>query len=316
MFLSFTLCTLPFNLSPMHSLIEKSSKNIPESLNLQQLNKYLPTLFNVLLLVACSYTLAQLTWLLIPVEESRPSPITQQSANMVARQKSAQQQKIQQISNAHLFGRYQTKANKVITQNAPETRLNLVLKGVLAAVPMKNASAIIAMGRRGKEDIYGIGDRVSSATVREIHADHIILERAGRLETLRLPKDPKSAGFIKSGRSKSANFRSRPSTPGQVLSDIRRKIMKNPTSFGRYAIPIPYNENGKLRGYRLQPQKDRALFDQVGLDPKDIIININGISLNNPSNGLKALSALQKAKQVNITVLRNGNEIPLSFEIP
>jgi len=297
----------------MHSLIEKSSKNITESLDLQQLNKYLPAIFNVLLLIACSYTLAQLTWLLIPVDETQQAPISQRSANMAAIQKSAQQQKIQQISNAHLFGQYQEKVHKTIKQDAPETRLNLVLKGVLAAIPMDNASAIIAMGKRGKEDIYGIGDKVSSATVREIHADRVILERAGRFETLRLPKDPNSNGFIKSARP---SFRSRASTPGQVLGNIRQKIIKNPTSFGQYAIPIPYRENGKLRGYRLQPQKDRALFDQVGLDPKDIIISVNGVSLNNPANGLKALRALQKAKQVTITVLRNGTEIPLSFEIP
>jgi len=304
----------------MHSLIEKAPKNITKSLDIQKLNKYLPSIFNVVLIVACSYTLAQLTWLLIPVDESKQAPVSQKSTNTAARQKSAQQQKIQQISNSHLFGQYQAKASTTIKKTeAPETRLNLVLKGVLAAMPATNASAIIALGKKGKEDIYGIGDKVSSATLREIHADRVILERAGKFETLRLPKDANSDNLIKAAKSKIPDLYPRsaaPATPGRVLSNIRKKIMKNPTSFGEYAIPVPYNENGKLRGYRLRPQKNRALFDQVGLDPKDVVIAINGVSLDNPANGLKALRELQKAKQVNITVLRNGAEIPLSFEMP
>jgi general secretion pathway protein C len=310
----------------MHSLIEKAPKNIAHLLDIQKLNRYLPSIFNVVLIIACSYTLAQITWLLIPVDETSQAPVTQNLSKASGRQKSAQQQKIQQISNAHLFGQYQAVVTKVTKTDAPETRLNLILKGVLASVPMTNASAIIALGKRGKEDIFGIGDKVSSATVREIHADHVILERAGKLETLRLPKDKDD--LIKSAPSSRPNLYSksspkRPSsrilpesTPSQVLSDIRKKIMKNPTSFGQYAIPIPYNENGKLRGYRLKPQADRALFDQVGLQPNDVIVDINGISLNNPANGLKALGALQRAKRFEISVLRNGSVIPLSFEMP
>jgi len=295
----------------MNALINR----LPKSLDWQKINKSLPVLFNVLFILAISYTLAQLSWLLVPAEdESQTLPVNSSITHSVNRQ-SEQQIKIQQIPQAYLFGKYEAVINKAVKTFAPDTRLNLVLKGVLAASPMDKASAIIAMGKRGKENIYGIGDRVSSATVSEIYPDRIILERNGRFETLRLPKEFSSNTLIKTTGRGSSNA-SRATTPGQVLGEIRRKIIRNPTSFGQYAIPIPYNENGKLRGYRLQPQKDRALFDQVGLKPSDVVIGINGVKLNNPANGLKALRALQSAKQVNITVLRNGAEIPLSFEIP
>ena len=302
----------------MNAFVEKLPKEFLKSLNWQQLNKTLPTTFNVILIIACSYTLSQLTWLFVPTEEtSTQAPQSKRHVRNNTAQRE-QQQKIQSISDAHLFGRYQSKVSEPVKTDAPETRLNLELKGVLAAVPMANASAIIAMGKNGKEDIYGINDKVSSATIKEIHSDRVILGRGGRFETLRLPKDFGQNTLIKSSESTPPdNFTSStPSTPGEVLGDIRQKIMKNPTSFGEYAIPIPFNENGKLRGYRLQPQKDRALFDQVGLDPNDVVVAINGVTLDNPANGLKALRALQKAKHVNITVLRNGAEIPLSFDIP
>ena len=294
----------------MNTLAEK----IPQLSDWQGINKYLPSVFNIVLIIACSYTLSQLTWLLVPTEQAATAPATQTTRQTGQPGISPEQQRILQIPDAHLFGIYQSKTTAPVQADAPETRLNLTLKGVLAATPMSRASAIIAKGKNGKEDIYGVGDRVSSARIKEIHADRVILERAGRYETLRLPKDFSNNTLIKSASSSSAS--SRPSTPGGVLSDIRQKIIKNPTSFGKYAIPIPYNENGKLKGYRLQPQGDRSLFDAVGLQPDDVIVGINGVALNNPAKGLKALRKLQRAKQVDLTVLRNGAEIPLHFELP
>lgn len=281
------------------------------NLNPLWLSRLLPTALSILLIIACTYTLSQITWILIPGDDKSASSSTQTRSQ---RAKTLSTPDFSHISQAHLFGQYQQTDNKPATTDAPETRLNLVLKGVLAATPMKSAIAIISQGKNGKEDNYSPGDKVASATIKEIHADRVILERNGRLETLRMPKDS-SDSLIKSSPRNRARTSNR-SSPGQVLANIRKQILKNPTSFGQYAIPVPYNENGKLRGYRLQPQGDRSLFDTVGLDPQDVIVAVNGVKLNNPTSGLKALRSLQTAKQIDITVLRNGAELPLQFEIP
>lgn len=270
-----------------------------------------------MIILACAYSLSTLTWMLVPADHtSRQTPSIKGMQNQVSSQQSELQRKIQQIPQSHLFGNYESEAIEAPVQtDAPETRLNLMLKGLLAATPMQKASAIIALGKGGNEDIYGIGDRVSSATVKEIYADRVILENNGRFETLTLPKEFADTG-PEAVRLKRGPTAGNLDTPGGVLGDIRSKILKNPTSFGDYAIPIPYNENGKLKGYRLQPQGDRSLFDKVGLDPKDVIVELNGIKLNNPNRSLKALRKLQNAKSMDITVLRNGAELPLHFEIP
>ena len=88
----------------------------------------------------------------------------------------------------HLLGRYQPKMTAAASANAPDTQMNLILKGVLAG-GAKIAFAIIAQGQGGAEDFYGIGDQVSGAILREVHADRVILERNGRFETLRLPEE-------------------------------------------------------------------------------------------------------------------------------
>ena len=297
----------------MKSLAARLPKALnANQVNLAQLNKQLPAPAALFLIIACSYLLSQISWALIPDEASKTAPSPHMS--MANNTQKNTGNNYRHIANAHLFGEYQKASTSRIQKDAPETRLNLVLKGVLAATPMKLASAIIALGKNGKENIYGIGDKVSSATVKEIHPDRIILQRNGQLETLRMPIDS-GANIIRAtspGRPQSINR----SSPGRALSDIRRNILKNPTSFGKYAIPIPYKENGKLRGYRLKPQGDNSLFDTVGIEPSDVILAINGVSLSSPADGLKALRTLQKAKQVTLTVLRNGAELPLQFDIP
>jgi len=297
----------------MKTLAAKLPKALQaDNLNLSQTNKLLPPVITLLLIVACAYLLSQITWALIPGDASPSTP--PQRATIASTAKNTQTNNYRHIADAHLFGIFKQSTSTVAKQDAPETRLNLVLKGVLAATPMKLASAIISMGKNGKEDIYGIGDKVSSATVKEIYPDRVILQRSGRLETLRMPKEFNS-NLIKSTSSSRPGKIDR-SSPGSALSDIRKNILKNPTSFGKYAIPVPYKENGKLRGYRLKPQGDRSLFDTVGLEPSDVILAINGVELNNPAKGLKALRNLQRAKQINLTVLRNGAELPLQFDIP
>lgn len=279
-------------------------------------NRFLPALLTLLLVIGCSYLLSKITWALIPDNSSALSA-QKQRINPSAAQ--PQRTDYSHISQAHLFGIYQQSAAAPQTQDAPDTRLNLVLKGVLSADPMSKASVIISLGKNGKEDMYSIGDQVASATLKEIYADRVILQRSGQLETLRMP-DEFNDDFITSlpdsqlpdGNDAQIDT----SSPGAALSDIREEILKSPTSFGKYAIPVPYKENGRIVGYRLTPQGDRTLFDVVGLDPNDVIVAVNGVQLDDPAEGLKALRELQSASQVNITVLRNGAEIPLQFDIP
>ena len=297
----------------MKTLAAKFSKALnANQLNLAPLNKLLPAPIALLLIIACSYILAQISWSLIPGEPGETAPTSR--SGMTNNAQIITGNNYRHIADAHLFGEYQKAPSNNVTKDAPETRLNLVLKGVLAATPMKLASAIIAKGKNGKEDIYAIDDKVSSATVKEIHPDRVILLRSGQLETLRMPNDS-SADMLKANTSNRPQSIRR-SSPGRALSDIRKNILKNPTSFGKYAIPIPYKENGKLRGYRLKPQGDNSLFETVGIEPSDVILAINGVSLSSPTEGLKALRTLQKAKQVNLTILRNGAELPLQFDIP
>lgn len=299
----------------------------PLSLNLQndellkKLQRFMPSIISMILLIMASYTLAQITWQLL---EPAPSAVhSKQATENIPKNKSSNnefQQKLIELNNAHLFGLANAPVVKQASKDAPETTLNLVLRGIFSTQPMSLASAIISSGKRGEELTYGIGDSVpGNATIEEIYQTHVVLMRNGRLETLKLPEksigeitDNTQTGKASSGE-KSLNMNQ---APDRILGDIRRNIMKNPTSFGEYAIPVPVSKNGKLQGYRLRPQKKgRELFKQFGLERNDIVTQINGVALTDPVQGIAALRKLSSAQSINLTVLRNGAETPLQFNI-
>ena len=279
---------------------------------LQQLNQRLAALASILLIVACAWLLVEVTWLFFPQDDETTLPVQQQ--NRPLNNKQTQQNSFNRLTTANIFG----VSDKAVPQKqikVPETKLNLTLKGVLAAKPMARASAIIAKGKSGKEDIFSVGDKMPGGIlIKEIHPEYVVLERNGLLETLKLQKVSGVAGFARSNNSRSSSS-ARPSSPAAALKEIRTDILKNPTSFGDYALPVVVKQNGRQIGYRLQPQKKGELLAELGIQSSDVIIQINGVKLDKPQNGIIALRKLSTAKNLNIVVKRNGVETPLNISL-
>lgn len=290
-------------------MINTVSSLFAESARTQLAVQRLPEILSVLLIIGSTYTLANITWDLYPQNKSSAS-----TSSFVADAKHTQKpnssQLFRALSNAHLFGIASNKTQT--TTKAPITKLNLVLKGVLAAIPTSLATAIIARKKNGPEEIYAIGDRLpGNVTIKEIHADHVIIDRGGQLETLRLQKDRDIPGFSHTSRS----YVSPASSGIQSLKDIRNQIIRDPTSFAEYALPILVKEKGKQIGYRLDLQAKGGAFKKAGLKPTDVIIAINGIKLDTPKNSMRALRKIRTSTRLDLTIRRNGRDVKLNLRL-
>lgn len=281
---------------------------------LVQINQRAATAISVLLVVACAYLLVKITWLFFPQDDTSVLPMQHKVVSVNNNQK--QQAHFRQLTSANLFGIATTTSVQKSTA-APETRLNLKLKGVLAAKPMELASAIISQGRSGKEEIYSVGDKMPGGVkINEIHPEYVVLERNGKLETLKLEKIEDVAGFTSSPEPASKRpVGNNRGSPGAALNNIRNDILQNPASFGEYALPVVVKENGKQIGYRLRPQEKGDMLAELGLQGSDVITEINGVRLDNPQNGISALRKLSSANNINIMVKRNGAEVPLNITL-
>jgi len=59
-------------------------------------------------------------------------------------------------------------------------------------------------------------------------------------------------------------------------------------------------------GFRISPGRDRERFEAFGFQPGDVVVDINGTVLDDPSRGLQIFEALGESTQASVTVLREG----------
>lgn len=275
---------------------------------------------NMLLVVAIAYACASLTIQMLP--DSKRQTDGDQTASPIQRQNNDANNPLllgRQVSSAHLFG----EAGKQVEEKAPskpqiapETKLNLVLAGVFAYVPQEQAIAIISSGGRD-EEVYGIGDKIGNATLKAVYPDRVIIENRGREETLKLPDDvapialPRATTTASSGNANSQGPVELPSSPRA----LRDKLVKNPSMLGKIVSATPYQEGGKLVGYRLQPKQNAEILESQGIMANDVITRVNGIGLNSQKQGIRALRKLVKADNIELTVLRDGIEMPVMISL-
>jgi general secretion pathway protein C len=275
----------------------------------------LSKLVNVLLIIWLAWLAAKLTWLLVPAAGQTEQAVTAAPAPVKRQQPRIDEQ---QIAGWHLFGVADTEKpveKKAI--EAPETRLKLTLRGVFASEESTGGRAIVG-DPKGKEEHYAVGDPLpGGAKLSEIYPDRIILERNGRFETLRLPKERTQPQPGKQG-NRSARPAGSAGSSGKVAAfeKYRKEIKRNPSSFMNYVQATPHREGGKFVGFKLRPGRQPEAFNQLGLQSGDIVTAINGVQIDSPSSGMKAMRALGDGDSVNATLLRGGQETTLSLSLP
>jgi general secretion pathway protein C len=210
-----------------------------------------------------------------------------------------------------------TTAGETAPIDAPETRLNLVLRGVLSSDDPKEARAIIAEPN-GTENFFSVVAALpGGAELKEIYADRIILMRAGRHETLRLPRE-EMEGAINSRPEQGGVPGFAPvGDPSAVLGQYREQLAENPQALLDLARAVPAPApGGGIAGFRLFPGNKPALFAQLGLQPGDLVKEVNGLVMDNPMRGAELMQRLRESNQLDLRIERAGQEINLSVAIP
>ncbi len=292
------------------------------------LDKHLPVLVTLLLTLMLAQSLAMLTWELLPQPQLEDETSSVSFTRSTVRAGVAGQNQARQISQWHLFGQVQKSSPVAVAKvtDAPDTRLNLKLRGVLASSDPSLAMAIIADGK-GKEDAYALEAKLpGNAVLKEIYVDRVILEYRGRLEALRLPKEAITNGGLKPAQLnrggsrglKASAIRSvRNADTSALLRQYREAMINDPQSLMNLvsASPVVDKVTGKLKGYRIRPGKDRKLLRKFGLKNGDVVTAVNGVSLDNPIKALEIMRDLSTASSVSLDVERKGQMQSFSFQI-
>jgi general secretion pathway protein C len=297
----------------------------------ETLQKFLPILASALFAVLIAYVLVNLIWLFVDgpkqtvgIEVSLPPGANAQAS-------SRSEEFANHIQQQHLFGQADLSLQ---SEPARPTALNLKLLGILA-IGTEGGMAIIGSGNN--EQVYTVGDTVpGNVTLKAVYLNHVLLQSGSGLETLSLPEEdgayiefkaerigPHVGVFNQANQSipppdtvpsqdpaATAEASATAGAPAQNLREVRRDFIRNPASLAQYGQAEPVD-----KGYRLNFPQDNLIVQKLGLQNGDVVTSINGIPLDKPENGMRALRKLMKAREVQLTVIRDGQEQQLQSSL-
>jgi general secretion pathway protein C len=279
---------------------------------------------------------AKLTWSLIPQPQGDVNNRALQSSQSQSVSSNAKSTNMSSLINLNLFGDAQAQA--VVEQSqedvidVPETKLNLVLSGVVSSTEQSRGAAIIEY--RNTQSTYGIGDKIegTNVTLDEIYTDRVIIKNRLTRETLML----EGIDFDEANRNRNReisnerdNAQARVNTPqnntqspqelrerAQALRQVRQNLANEPASFADLISLSPHRANNELVGFRVSPGKDPALFNSVGLKNGDVVVQLNGLDLSNLQQAGEAITQLKEADTLQLEILRGSEFISLDLDIP
>ncbi|MBB3764904.1 type II secretion system protein N [Sphingomicrobium lutaoense] len=175
------------------------------------------------------------------------------------------------------------------------TSLDLELFGVTVNQGAGTGSAIIGFPD-GTQQSIAVGEEIlPGASLAEVGFNYIVIDRGGIRERLYLDE------------SQPADIAQPEMTPtaGPVGTEGR-----DPSR--AFAI-APRMRGGKITGVRLTPGPDRALFDETGLSPGDIVVEVNGTSIADTTDIEMLRRELKPGARINLTVERGAERLPIAI---
>ena len=276
--------------------------------------------FIVIMLLA-----AQITWKLVPTDSSvtawSPTPVNVKDVGQVD---------LAGLQQLGLFGKADTQSDRpkvaaveTIT-DAPKTSLSIQLTGVVASTTDQKGLAVIESN--GSQETYSLGDKIkgTSASLKEVYADRIIITNAGRYETLMLDglvytsQSPANQQLQQAKSNTTVNRidQRKNAEVSQELAESRTELLADPSKITDYIAISPVRQGDAVAGYRLNPGKDANLFKQAGFKANDLAKSINGYDLTVMSQALEMMSQLSELTEVSIMVEREGQLVEIMFSLP
>ena len=284
-----------------------------------------------LLIIIIGYLAAIIALRFVPLQNTAAAALAPagNSASAVSEVAAASIPSVSEIANdaaaQNIFGKPGAKPVKVVERAQPVvgTKLNLKLIGVYTAEPAENAMAIISSNGK-PEEVFRVGETITGrAVLSEVLQNEVRIDNAGREEKLLLPETVASTG----GSNINANLpganvaRQAQGNNGEPIQlpespkDIRDTLVKNPAMLNKLVSAVPYRENGRILGYKITPKQQDGLLANYGVLPGDVVTRVNGIALANQKNAIRALRKLVKAPSIDISILRDGAELPVSIAL-
>jgi general secretion pathway protein C len=192
-------------------------------------------------------------------------------------------------------------AEPLASQAAANT---LMLRGTVRGRNAYEGTASIGMAG-GKPLTYAAGAILPNGTrIAEIYDDRIVLTRdAESAELFLSDAEPYRASALEANP---LLVFSRTETPAQAVPQVN--------TITDYLRPTPVYDGDTLTGFQVFPGKRDVIFAQLGLEPADLILALDGQPLSSPDDAIDRLSALASGIAVVASIERAGRTTAVSLD--
>ncbi len=94
--------------------------------------------------------------------------------------------------------------------------------------------------------------------------------------------------------------------PRETVEDL----VRNPNSLLSQADLVPAFEAGEMVGVKIRRPKAGSVFEQLGIQDGDVIVELNGVAIDSPEQTARIMAELATAEELNIG-LAGGRKVNL-----
>jgi general secretion pathway protein C len=190
---------------------------------------------------------------------------------------------------------------------APETKLNLVLKGVRASANGTGVAMIVMPNNR--LSTFAPGETILDGVVLDrIYGDRVTLRKDGRVEALLMASGADRLSVLSSPGDVAPKASAGPGASDTLISTTATDFLTN-------LVINPVHRGQDFIGYEIGNRGDADLLERSGLQSGDIIVAVDGISVGSSSPGELAMK-LSSLKKVRLRIDRDGRQIDQTFTLP
>jgi len=259
-----------------------------------------------------AFSAAKIFWSFTPLPEQELIPIDFRANN--------NQVTHFEMASSSLFG-FLAEVEEKIQEPTQKTKLKLSLKGVMPAVEMQNSMAIIS-SRSKKDEVYRINDQIiRGVLLKEVHHDHVILERAGKAESLFFNETKLSTLIETNGdninvvnqdsrkRSSKQFIKNEIGTlsPAEILDTYEALFNEDPAA-------LLASTGLRSTGSSYEVLASSSLI-AMGLKVGDKIVSVNGQRVGNIENDASLGELVRKQSVANFQIQRGSRTFSVSYPI-
>lgn len=207
------------------------------------------------------------------------------------------------------------------------TALKLKLWGTITGEDGMTRAVIEDQTKR-EQAFYRAGEEVSSAQIKMILREKVILSVKGEDQILEIekpsstarPAPPRSVAPRQNGRSGQARPPSATAERSAPRRAVRLKlsrlgpISENPEDWNSYATAAPYKGGDGETGLMLNQITPSSPFRRLGIRNGDIILGINEQPVDNLDDILNSLGTISAGDELSLKIKRRGRERKLDFQ--